>query len=148
MKNHRISGSFSIAPSNQASSKNSKTIMPGTLTYAFVNDVWVRAFVHECADIFGVPILSNLCVSATDRYMYTMGLMSITGAMRRMNDVWKGMHSKVEPKDAAWEFCRRFYEKYGSHVVDTSMEDDLKMLPMLAKKKLRRMRVLPTGSLK
>jgi hypothetical protein len=94
-----------------------KTIIPNSITDLYTNDVWVRTFIHECSDIFGVPTTSQTCYSKRDRFMYTYGLMCITSAMRRMDSTWRGMHKKVDAEQAAWEFCRRFHEKYNDLVV-------------------------------
>ena len=101
-------------------------------------DVWVRTFMHECCRIFGAPCVSAECLSKTDRFLYTFALMGISTSMRRLSSVWKGMYKKVEPKDAAWEFCRRYYEKYKSMVVPDSSDEVAtvaKLIPKLIKKK-------------
>jgi len=126
----------------------SKTIIPGSLTHMFSNDLWVRKFVLDCADIYGLPTTSQGCMSSKDKFLFAFGLMSITTAMRRMDEAWRGMHKKVDPKDAAWEFCRRFYDKYNEQVVSSPQQDVNAGLPLSVTKKLRSLKSLPTGSVK
>ena len=125
-----------------------KQIIPGSLTDLFMSDLWVRRFVLDCADLFGVPSTSQGCVSKKDRILFTYGLMSITGAMRRMEYVWKPMHNKIDPADAAWEFCRRFHEKYGEMVVTnpTPGEPLISKSTPLTLTRLKSLRSLPSGS--
>ena len=101
-------------------------------------DVWVRTFIHECCVLYGMPCVSQECMSKQDRFQYAFALMSVSTSMRRMSDVWKSLYKKVNPKDAAWEFSRRFYEKHGKMIIPSSSEEmDMaaKLLPTLMKKK-------------
>ena len=48
------------------------------------------------------------------------------------------MHEKIDPKDAAWEFCRRFHEITGKMLVPDSSEEiemATKLIPKLINKK-------------
>lgn len=136
------------APNRMTPASTQKNIIPGSLTHLFTTDVWVRSFVLDCADIFGVPSTSETCVSKKDRLLFAYGLMSITSAMRRLDYVWKPMHNKVDPKDAAWEFCRRFHDKFGEMVVTspTPGEPSHRGLPPLTVTRLKPSQSLPSGS--
>ena len=143
-----ISGSVGHDKVTKASSSTpgfSKKIIPGSLVHMFTNDLWVRRFVLDCADIFGLPSTQDACVSSKDKFMFAFGLMSITQAMRRMDSTWRGMHKKVNTKDAAWEFCRRFYEKYGELVI-TSPQNNNAGVSLNIAKKIQKLRSLPSGS--
>jgi len=108
------------------------------ISVIMTQDVWVRTFMHECCVIYGVPCVADECMSKTDRFQYAFGLMSISTSMRRMPDVWKGLYGKVEPKEAAWEFCRRFYEKFNKMIIPTTSEElevASKLIPTIIKKK-------------
>ena len=108
------------------------------ISVIMMQDVWVRAFIHECCILYGMPCVANICISKTDRFQYAFGLMSVSTSMRRLPDVWKGMYAKVEPKEAAWEFSRRFYEKFNKMIIPTSSEElemASKIIPTLMKKK-------------
>lgn len=101
-------------------------------------DVWVRAFIHECCLVFGAPCVSSVCLSKADRFLYTFALISVSTSMRRLSSVWKGLYKKVEPKDAAWEFCRRYYEKFNTMVIPDASDGPTiasKVIPKLIKKK-------------
>ena len=128
----------------------SKAIIPGSLVHMFSNDLWVRRFVLDCADIFGLPSTSNACMSSKDKFMFAFGIMNITTAMRRMDSTWRGMHKKINTKDAAWEFCRRFYEKYDELVVPSPQDNNSvnRGIPMNIAKKLQTLKSLPSGSVK
>ena len=95
---------------------------PKTVQQLLENDIWVRKFVNALCDLYGLPCSSRGLQSATERFMYAFALISITTSMRRMDTTWRGMHSKVEPGDAAWEFARRFHEKYGTMVIPDPTE--------------------------
>lgn len=126
-----------------------KKIIPGSLTHMFTNDLWVRKFVLDCAELFGLPTTSKGCASKKDRFLFAYGLMSITGAMRRMDSTWRAMYKKkVDPKDAAWEFCRRFFEKYGEMVVVNPQAPPPKVasLPAMGSNPFRGLQSLPSGS--
>lgn len=146
MSTQSISGSIDLQPSDRVVRTKHKKIIRGSIAHAFLNDVWVRAFVHECIELFGFPATSSTCMSSKDKFFYTFSLMGVTSAMRRMPETWRGMHEKVEPDAAAWEFCRRFYEKYGHHVINREDEVGVKALPGLLKKSLKSFQVLPSGS--
>ena len=141
------SGSNLTLPGDSLSGALKKKPPPNSITDLFMTDLWVRRFVLDCADIFGVPSTSKACLSSKDKFLFAYGLMNITTAMRRMDSTWRGMHKKVDPKDAAWEFCRRFYEKYGDQVIPNSSEDTNAGIPIAVKKASRRFRSLPSGSI-
>ena len=126
-----------------------KQIIPGSLTHMFSNDVWVRKFVLDITEIFGLPSTSQTCTSKKDRYLFAFGLMSVTAAMRRMDSTWRAMYKKkVDPKDAAWEFCRRFFERYGAMVIESPLphEQSVPGMQLLNVTSLKKLQSLPSGS--
>ena len=141
------SGSNLNSYSDALTSPLKKKPPPNSITDLFSTDLWVRKFVLDCADIFGIPSTAKGCMSSKDKFLFAFGLMHITTAMRRMDSTWRGMHKKVETKDAAWEFCRRFHEKYGDQVVPNSSEDTNAGIPVVVKKSTKRFRSLPSGSI-
>jgi hypothetical protein len=108
------------------------------ISVMMAEDVWVRRFMHECCLIFGMPCVAEECLTKTDRFKYAFSLMSVSTSMRRMAPTWKGMYKKMKPKEAAWEFNRRYFEKYGIMVIPSTSDDmdaASKVLPHLISKK-------------
>jgi len=103
---------------------NKKTdILRGSIGDLYSNDRWVRAFMDECLLLWGLPCSSLGCMSQKDRTMFAWGMLHMTHAMKSRRDVWKGMRAKVEPKEAAWEFTRRFYEETNGESLIPCMPD-------------------------
>ena len=65
------------------------------ISVIMTQDVWVRTFMHECCDLYGMPCVAGVCMSKTDRFKYAFSLMSVSTSMRRMDDVWKSIFRKI-----------------------------------------------------
>ena len=118
--------------------KMQEKLLDQPISVMMTQNLWVRQFIHECCILYGMPCVSELCLTKEDRFKYAFALMNISTGMRRFGSIWKPMHEKIEPKDAAWEFCRRFYEKTGKMLVPDSTEDiesAARLIPKLIKKK-------------
>ena len=84
----------------------------------FEHDVWVTKFVYELHDYYGLPSSAAACLSKPERMQFLWARIGIANAMNKFEDTWRGMRGKLEPKLAAEEFSRRFYDEYGKFVVE------------------------------
>ena len=122
----------------QKSKSMKEDLLSQPISVMMAQNLWVRQFIHECCLLFGMPCVSGECMSKTDRFKYAFGLMNVSTGMRRFSHIWIPMHEKIDPKDAAWEFCRRFHEITGKMLVPDSSEEiemATKLIPKLINKK-------------
>ena len=109
---------------------------PKTIRMLLEDDIWVRKFVDAMCDLYGMPCSSRGLQSQTERFMYAFALISVTTSMRRMENTWRGLHGKVKPADAAWEFARRYHEKYKTMVIPQPSEyEKPEKVPITSNKK-------------
>ena len=118
--------------------KMQDSLLDQPISVIMTQNLWVRQFMHECCALFGMPCVKEQCMTKEDRFKYAFSLMSVSTGMRRFGGIWKPMHERIDPKDAAWEFCRRFYEKTGNMLIPNSSEEiaeAARLIPKLMTKK-------------
>ena len=88
-----------------------------SLPEEFDYDVWVTKFVYELHDFFGMPSNPQECSSKSAKMQFLWARMGISNAMSKSESTWRAMRGKVDPKIAAEEFVRRYYNEYDKLVI-------------------------------
>ena len=94
------------------------------LTDLYENDPWVRGFMEEVYDIFGLPKCTDRCIGTTDRILYVWGMMSLVHEMKR-NEAWKSYKETMAPEEAALAFIRLHYEETGRLLMESHYRDEV-----------------------
>ena len=89
-----------------------------SLPEEFDYDIWVTKFVYELHDFFGMPCNPQECSSKSAKMQFLWARMGISNAMNKLEPTWRAMRGKVEPKIAAEEFVRRYYNEYEKLVIE------------------------------
>ena len=89
-----------------------------SLPEEFDYDVWVTKFVYELHDFFGMPANPQECDSKSAKMQFLWARMGISNAMNKLESTWRAMRGKVDPKIAAEEFVRRYYNEYDKLVIE------------------------------
>lgn len=82
----------------------------------YQNDPWVRGFMYEIYDMFGLPASTDDCLNTSDRILYVWGMMSLVHEMKR-NEAWKDYMSEMSESDAALKYARDYYEETGKLLI-------------------------------
>ena len=84
----------------------------------FDTDPWVAAFVCELFCFYGTPVSSEACFSKSDKIQHLWARIGISNALYLEEPMWRAMKDRVDPKKAAEEFSRRFYNLRNKMVVE------------------------------
>ncbi len=99
---------------NGAKAKDDKEI-----SSLFQDDIWVRRFMQEIYDMFGVPASTSECLNQTDKILFVWGMMNLMSAMKK-NSTWKDLKDVVDPKDAAYIFTEEYYNDTGKMLMSAT----------------------------
>jgi hypothetical protein len=94
-----------------------------TITELFAEDPWIRSFMQEIYDMFGMPVSSSECYSKTDKIMFVWSMMCLVQAMQKDNS-WNEMRKEIEPDKAAELFVREHFEKNGRLLLDNLINEE------------------------
>ena len=94
------------------------------LSDLYQNDPWVRSFMYEVYDMFGLPASTDTCMCTSDRILYVWGMMSLVHEMKR-NESWKDYKLTMNPEEAALRYIREHYEETGKLLMESqsTLED-------------------------
>jgi|APSaa5957512535_1039671.scaffolds.fasta_scaffold249155_2 hypothetical protein len=95
-----------------------KTLGLNELLY---EDVWVRQFMYEVYDMFGLPVSNDDCLNKAERILHVWGVMCLVEEMKR-NEDWKAYKLCLEPQDAALKFVESYYNKTGKLLIENPAE--------------------------
>lgn len=86
-----------------------------------LEDPQVKHMVYEVLDYYGYPPSSEGCLNKQEKIMHVFGLMAVLQSLNRDEDLTNETLSK-ESEEVADFFCRKYYEKYGHHVIPSEEE--------------------------
>lgn len=93
---------------------DSKTFGLSEIAY---DDPWVRGFMYEVYEMFGLPVSNDDCLGKTDRIFHVWGMMCLVEEMKR-SELWKAYKLCMEPDEAAIKFVKAHYKKTGKLLIE------------------------------
>ena len=100
-----------------------KLLMGNTISELYSNDPWVRDFMEEVYDMFGVPRGTDDCLSKEDKILFVWGMMSLVHAMKK-DEYWLELKEQLDPEDAAHEYVQNHYEETGILILEKPEVDE------------------------
>lgn len=94
-----------------------KLLMGNTISELYSNDPWVRDFMEEVYDMFGVPRGTDDCLSREDKILFVWGMMSLVQAMKK-DEYWLELKEHLDPEDAARKYVQNHYEETGILILE------------------------------
>ena len=95
----------------------SKNIFDKTISYLYENDDWVRDFMQEVYDMFGLPVSTEDCLNRQDKILFVWGMMSLIKAMKSDFN-WLELKHTHTPEEAAYEYAKKHYDSLGEHILE------------------------------
>lgn len=102
---------------------NDKTLMGENITELWAKDPWVREFMEEVYDMFGMPVCTDDCYSKTDKILHVWAMMTLVQEMKISNS-WFEMKETMDAEDAAYLFVEDNFKKSGRLLLQNIIEDD------------------------
>ena len=99
-----------------------RSILGKTISELYSEDPWVRGFMQEVYDLFGIPKSTETCLCRKDKIMFIWAMMNLVRAMNQ-NPMWMELRDKEEPQDAAYSFVKDHFEKTGAMLLDNLIEE-------------------------
>ena len=97
-----------------------KEIIGESLADLFQRDDWVKGFMSEVYDLFGLPTSTEKCLSKSDKILFVWGMMNLVQAMKT-HEAWKTLkENSVEVEEAAYQYVKSYYEKTGKILIDSA----------------------------
>lgn len=94
-----------------------------TIADLFVEDPWVRSFMQEVYDMFGMPISSESCMNKSDKILFVWSMMTLVQEMKR-NEAWISMKEEMTAEEAAYSFVESHFNKTGSLLLENITDYD------------------------
>ena len=91
------------------------------LSELYQNDPWVRGFMQEVYDMFGLPMSTDDCMSTSDRILHVWGMMTLVHEMKR-NASWKSYKETMDPLEAALQYARDYHEETGRLLIESQTD--------------------------
>ena len=104
--------------------EDDKKILSESISSLFAKDPWIRSFMQEVYDLFGIPKSTEYCMCKTDKLLFVWAMMNLVKAMNSDNS-WIQMRENVNPEDAAYDFIKGHFEKTGELLLENVITEEL-----------------------
>ena len=85
-----------------------KQILNKTLGELCESDPWVKNFMEETYNIFGMPRGIDDCLNQSDKILYVWAMMMLVREMKT-DETWKDLKESNCPEEAAYKFSHLFF---------------------------------------
>ena len=111
-----------------------KQILNKTLGELCESDPWVKNFMKETYNIFGMPRSIDDCLNQSDKILYVWSMMMLVREMKT-DETWKGLREDNNPEDAAYTFSKNYFDKTGKFLLASPSDEEKFIGPHLKEKK-------------
>lgn len=84
----------------------------------YESDPWTAVFICELYDLYGIAVSGPACMTKADKIQYLWATIGISNALSKEEPMWRAMRNRVQPKEAAEEFARRYYNLRNKMVIE------------------------------
>ena len=111
-----------------------KQILSKSLSELSENDPWVKNFMQETYNIFGMPKCIDDCLNQSDKILHVWSMMMLVREMKT-DEIWKDLREDNDPEEAAYKFAENYFDKTGRFLLSSPTDEEKFIGPNLKEKK-------------